>query len=203
MDGPFCEVKTPVLQRNHYLLMRHGHSQANEAGLIISDPARGIEGFGLSARGETQLATMTGNWKWPVPTRILHSDFLRTTQTAARIADHFGLIMQAEQRLRERFFGEFDALADTHYPDIWALDAEDAGHQRFGVESVTSVATRMRAVITTLEAQYRGETVLLVSHGDPLQILLTAIAGKPLQRHRDHPPLVPASITVLRDAVSQ
>ncbi|MFC3285433.1 histidine phosphatase family protein [Litchfieldella rifensis] len=182
--------------------MRHGHSQANEAGLIVSDPARGVEGFGLSARGEAQLAAVTSDWRWPVPTRVLHSDFLRTTQTAARIADHFGLIMQVEQRLRERFFGEFDTQADTHYPDVWALDAEDAGHQCRGVESVVAVARRMQAVISALEAQYSGETVLLVSHGDPLQILLTAVAGKPLQRHRDHPSLAPASITVLRDAGS-
>jgi len=39
--------------------------------------------------------------------------------------------------------------------------------------------------------------VLVVSHGDPLQILLTALAGKPLTKHREQPALLPASITLV------
>ncbi|MDW7749066.1 histidine phosphatase family protein, partial [Halomonas sp.] len=48
-----------------------------------------------------------------------------------------------------------------------------------------------------LEQRHAGETILLVSHGDPLQILLTALEGRELSRHRERPALTPASITVL------
>lgn len=183
--------------RNRYLLMRHGHSQANQQGLIISSPERGLNDFGLSAMGEQQLAKAVAEWGWPAPSRVVHSDFLRTTQTAARVASAFKLERVVDKRLRERFFGDFEGQADAHYPDVWALDSLDAGHCQHQVEAVSSVAARMSAVMEGLEQQYDGETILLVSHGDPLQILLTALAKKPLTQHREQPALLPASVTLI------
>lgn len=183
--------------RNRYLLMRHGHSQANQQKLIISSPERGISAFGLSEMGEQQLVQAIAKWAWPNPTRVIHSDFLRTTQTAARVASSFKLEMSKDERLRERYFGEFEGDGDNHYPDVWALDARDAEHCQHQVEAVSSVAARMMAVIEHWEAQTRDETILLVSHGDPLQILLTALAGKPLSQHREQLALSPASITAV------
>ncbi|PMR75718.1 histidine phosphatase family protein [Billgrantia endophytica] len=195
MSNSFLNAPTP--RRNHYLLMRHGHSQANERGLIVSTPRLGLTSFGLSPRGEAQLEALVADWRWPEPTRILHSDFQRTTETAAWVAKRFGLSLQAEPRLRERVFGEFEGQPDEHYARVWALDAHSPEHREHAVESVASVAARMQEVIASLESERRGETILLVSHGDPLQILLTALGGRPLSQHRDQPPLPPASITPL------
>nr|WP_298057387.1 histidine phosphatase family protein [uncultured Halomonas sp.] len=185
--------------RNRYLLMRHGHSQANQQGVIVSAPERGVENFGLSAHGEQQLAQVVASWRWPAPTRVVHSDFLRTTQTAARVAVKFGLVPSVDTRLRERHFGELEGQGDDRYPSVWALDAEDAKHRRYQVEAVSAVASRMRAVIEEWEQQVSGETIMLVSHGDPLQILLTALANKPLTQHREQQALLPASITQIGD----
>ncbi|MCH4563000.1 histidine phosphatase family protein [Halomonas sp. EGI 63088] len=186
--------------RNRYLLMRHGHSRANEQGLIISDPRHGLADYGLSAEGEAQLARLVDDWAWPAPTLVLHSDFLRTTQTAGRVAEHFGLSTSPEPRLRERHFGEFESRSADRYLEVWALDERDPAHRTHGVEPVAAVAARMQAVLEELERTVTGMTILLVSHGDPLQILLTALEGRPLNRHRDRPPLLPASITPLGDA---
>ena len=185
--------------RNRYLLMRHGHSQANQQGVIVSSPERGIERFGLSEHGEQQLAQLVADWQWPVPTRVVHSDFLRTRQTAAHVAARFGLVPSVDTRLRERNFGELEGQGDDHYPSVWALDAEDAEHRHYQVEGLSGVASRMQAVIAEWEQQVSGETILLVSHGDPLQILLTALANKPLTQHREQPALLPASITQVGD----
>lgn len=180
--------------RNRYLLMRHGHSQANQQGVIISSPERGVDNFGLSEHGEQQLAQLVADWQWPPITCVVHSDFLRTHQTAAHVAARFGVAARVDTRLRERFFGELEGQGDEHYPSIWALDAQDAHHQHHGVEAVSAVAQRMQAVIAEWEQRVGGETILLVSHGDPLQILLTALANKPLTQHREQPALLPASI---------
>nr|WP_295710470.1 histidine phosphatase family protein [uncultured Halomonas sp.] len=185
--------------RNRYLLMRHGHSQANQQAMIISSPERGLENFGLSEHGEQQLAQLVADWHWPAPTRVVHSDFLRTTQTAARVAVKFGLAPCMDKRLRERNFGDLEGRGDEHYPSVWALDAENAEHHHYQVEALSAVAQRMQAVIADWEQQVSGETILLVSHGDPLQILLTALAGKPLTTHRELTPLAPASITLYGD----
>ncbi|SDM42717.1 probable phosphoglycerate mutase [Franzmannia pantelleriensis] len=183
--------------RNRYLLMRHGHSQANQQGLIISHPDNGLEAYGLSPLGQAQLEQVVSEWHWPTPTRILHSDFLRTTETAARVARHFGLAMMPDVRLRERHFGILERQSDQRYPTVWALDAKDPTHSEHGVESVISVAQRLQTVVAELEVAHRDETILLVSHGDPLQILLTALAKRPLSAHRDRQALTPASITPL------
>ncbi|UYG03631.1 histidine phosphatase family protein [Halomonas sp. LR3S48] len=188
---------TPSQRRNRYLLMRHGHSQANARRLIISTPARGLTAFGLSEQGEAQLEALLAEWRWPIPTRILHSDFLRTTETARRVAAHFGIALQPEPRLRERDFGDLEGLEDSHYEDVWTHDAIDPEHGEDGVESVASVAARMQGVIASLEQALRDETMLLVSHGDPLQIMLTALEGRLLTEHRGREALLPASITML------
>ncbi|SEK43367.1 histidine phosphatase family protein [Halomonas daqiaonensis] len=182
---------------NRYLLMRHGHSLANQQGLIISSPERGLAGFGLSPRGQEQLDERLADWRWARPDRILHSDFLRTAETAERIARHFGLWLEAEPRLRERHFGAFEGEGSDCYTEVWARDARDPAHRHSGVEAVTEVAARMSAVITDLECRHAGETILLISHGDPLQILLTALESRDLSQHRERASLEPASITVL------
>jgi len=181
-------------RHNRYLLMRHGHSEANARGLIISSPQRGLDAYGLSPEGHAQLERVLAEWPWPAPTRLLHSDFLRTTQTAARVAARFGLSPVTEPRLRERHFGTLDGGPDDRYPAVWAQDAGDPDHRAFGVESVSSVAARLCAVLDAQERQCRGEVILLVSHGDPLQILLTVLAGHPLTAHRDREPLLPADL---------
>lgn len=183
--------------RNRYLLMRHGHSQANQQGVIVSTPECGVDNFGLSEIGEQQLVQLVVNWPWPVPTRIVHSDFLRTTETAAHVAARFGLEASVDTRLRERHFGELEGQSDDRYPSVWALDALDSEHQHHGIEAVSAVASRMRAVIEGWEQKVSGETIVLVSHGDPLQILLTALANKPLTQHREQQALLPASITLI------
>lgn len=190
-------LRTNYHWRNRYLLMRHGHSQANAQRKIISSPERGLTNYGLSEQGEQQLVDVLAQWRWPEPTRVVHSDFLRTTHTAARVTEAFALDMQQEERLRERHFGELDGQADSYYPEVWAFDAQSADHTQWQVEPVSRVAARMCAALDALEQRFEGETVLVVSHGDPLQILLTALAGKPLTQHREQPALLPASITLV------
>jgi len=196
--------------RNRYLLMRHGHSLANEAGLIISDPVQGIAGYGLSDEGHAHLKKLITDWQWPEPDVIVHSDFLRTTETARYVAEHFNLGMTIETGLRERCFGVYEGKGDLHYHEVWALDqaeidnSSEANNQNQHellqinqVETLDNVARRMLSVIERLEAQHEGSTLLLVSHGDPLQILLTSLDQKPLGQHRQREPLLPAGIISL------
>ncbi|KAF9918932.1 hypothetical protein BX616_004204 [Lobosporangium transversale] len=113
--------------------------------------------------------------------------------------------------LRERFFGEFEMKtpSDELYARVWREDAFNPFHERYGVESVVSVTKRMTDVIRDHECkemknrevssplsslpdeqeQEHGETwIVLVSHGDSLQILQAAMHGLSGDRHRqlDH-----------------
>lgn len=55
-----------------------------------------------------------------------------------------------------------------------------------GGESVAEVVARVRALLAGLEAEHAGRTLLLVSHGDLLSILVAAALGSPLREHRRH-----------------
>ncbi|GED21928.1 hypothetical protein HHA01_09050 [Halomonas halmophila] len=148
--------------------------------------------------GETLMA-----WHWALPTRVVHSDFLRTTQTAQRVAKWFDVEGVVDRRLRERDFGELEGQPDARYAEAWAQDALDAEHQCQGIEAVNRVAARLLAVIRDLEQASRDECVLLVSHGDPLQILLTALEGRDLRQHRDRALMQPADVVAWPPPVRQ
>lgn len=173
--------------RNSYLLMRHGESDANVSGVIVSDPKIGCERFGLTDRGAKQIIASVKGFTGEAITQIVCSDFLRTLQTAQLVANTLNL-PQPEQEvgLRERFFGKWEGMSAEHYENIWQRDEMDK-HSDDGVERPQEVAQRGLMVLERLEQQYQGEVILLVSHGDMLQILSTSIAGISPHKHRSLP----------------
>ena len=98
--------------------------------------------------------------------------------------------LRLETSLRERDFGELNMTDATNYQKIWSCDAQDPNHTEFSCESVTSVLSRTSALIQRLEEEYKHEErlILLVAHGDTLQITRTAFAGIAPECHRslDH-----------------
>ncbi|MCO5167682.1 MAG: histidine phosphatase family protein [Planctomycetes bacterium] len=181
---------------NVYLGQRHGESQANARGIIISDPARGVPGFGLTARGREQArAEVLGCPLLGPRAVIVSSDFLRARETAevARAALGAGPV-RLSAALRERWFGAHEGGSNAAYERVWARDREDPTHTDDGVEAAKAVRDRAWALVEALEAELRGETVLLVAHGDPLQLLQTAFLDRGAGEHRDLPPWAPGEV---------
>ncbi|KAJ6311128.1 hypothetical protein OIU76_015786 [Salix suchowensis] len=78
--------------------------------------------------------------------------------------------------LRERYFGpSFELFSHDKYPAIWAHDEKDPFMQLEGGESVNDVATRLASALEIIESEFQGCAVLIVSHGDPLQIFQTVL----------------------------
>ena len=71
------DSKTGQSWSNRYLVMRHGHSEANGQGIIVSTPEIGCSRYGLTGRGREQVAATLEGWSLPKPDRIFSSDFLR------------------------------------------------------------------------------------------------------------------------------
>jgi probable phosphoglycerate mutase len=186
---------------NSYYALRHGHSLANEQGVIVSKPENGCAGYGLSEQGRAQiLHSLQSAEDLDANTIILSSDFKRARESA-EIA-HEMLACSApvslDTGLRERFFGTFELASDKHYAEVWREDASDPDSQAMGVESVNQVMQRVTSVIARCEARYSNSTILLISHGDALQILQTAFAGRDGSTHRQLEHLRTAEIRKLR-----
>jgi probable phosphoglycerate mutase len=189
---------------NRYFAMRHGHSLANQQGIIVSHPENGCDRFGLSELGQSQVKqSLAQENDLDDSTIVLSSDFRRARESA-RIAHQMldcAADISFEPRLRERYFGELEMASDDRYKEVWQEDASNADSQLNGCESVNQVMARVTALVMNCEERYADETILLVSHGDALQILQTAFALLDGARHRQLQHLHTAEIRRLTMAV--
>ncbi|XP_057496134.1 uncharacterized protein LOC130781095 isoform X2 [Actinidia eriantha] len=137
---------SPFLE-NRYWVLRHGKSIPNERGLIVSSMENGtLEEYKLASEGVNQ-ALFAGE-----------------------------LFHKVIEDLRERFFGlSYELSSHDKYPEIWALDEKDPFMKPEGGESVSDVVSRLTKALITIESEVQGCSILVVSHGDPLQILQTII----------------------------
>ena len=171
---------------NRTFILRHGHSEANAAGLIVSDLQRGRSGYGLTEQGREQVRHTFRQTSLPTPVVIVSSPFLRAVQTAEIAADHLGVsTVTQDDRLRERWFGEFELTKDTNYQKVWGQDAIDPTHTQWQVESTAEVAERLADLYTALNDRYPKHAILLVAHGDMASTLLCWAQGEDLRHHRE------------------
>ena len=180
--------------RNRYFLMRHGQSKANVAGLIVSSAERDAAGdYGLSDRGRDQALDAAKRSELTPETVIFSSPFARARQTAEIVRGHLGAPpVTIEKSLAERFFGDWDGTDSAHYEKVWAED--QSGITSAGAEPADAVQDRVTALVAEADRRHDGRDILLVSHGDALQILLTGFAGLPAGTHRSVPHLETAEI---------
>ncbi|KAK1559162.1 hypothetical protein Q3G72_011323 [Acer saccharum] len=182
--------KTTSFLHNRYWILRHGKSIPNEKGLIVSSLENGTrpeyqlapDGVNQAQlAGELFLKELNQNNIAIENVRIYYSPFSRTTHTAKVVASVLNLPFDGPQckvmeDLRERYFGPtFELMSHEKYPEIWALDEKDPFIPPEGGESVNDVASRLAVAMATMESEFQGCSILVVSHGDPLQILQTIL----------------------------
>ncbi|KAH1092449.1 hypothetical protein AAZX31_14G001900 [Glycine max] len=176
--------------KNRYWVLRHGKSIPNERGIIVSSMENGTRPeFQLASDGvhQAQLAAQSFQKELEannIPlanVRICYSPFSRTTHTANVVSTLLNLPFDGPhckviQDLRERYFGpSFELLSHDKYQVIWDIDEKDPFLGPEGGESVKDVACRLATAMATMESEFQGCAVLVVSHGDPLQILQTIL----------------------------
>lgn len=193
----------PPSLRNVYYALRHGRSEANALGIVASDPANALSRYGLTEDGRREVSRKLS----PARVRALglaggaavvcvSSDFLRARETAALFCELNGFSPPAlDARLRERFFGELELGPSAEsYACVWALDAAEPAHGRWGCETTGAVLARLLDLVSDLERLHERKSIVLVSHGDPLQILAAHFAGLGPGEHRKLPQIETAEL---------
>lgn len=107
---------------------------------------------------------------------VFASPLERTSETAAPIAKRLGLRVRRERQLIECDFGEWTGgkLADLSKLPAWnTVQRYPSGFRFPGGESFVEVQTRMVEITATWQQQFPGQTVIAVSHADPIK---TAVA---------------------------
>jgi probable phosphoglycerate mutase len=185
---------------NRFSVMRHAQSSANVAGIIVSRIGSDLRGdYGLTGHGRRQALAAAQGCGLPPDTVIYSSDFARARQTAEIVRAHLGAVEVVMARsLRERRFGRWEGSAVGNYACVWAADETDACHADGSVEPAAAVLDRVTAFVAELERRHRGRRILLVSHGDTLQILQAGFLRVDPSRHRSLPHLATAEIRLLQ-----
>lgn len=159
--------------------------------------------FSLSEEGERQVRAsaeaMKASGMLDEDTIIISSPFSRCRRTAEIIREVLGASAQIifDERLRERWFGNWERKDNGSYDKVWSEDRTNANHTVEGVESAADVQRRTASLIEELERRYEGKKIILVSHGDALQIMQTGFAKAHPSTHRELKHLETAEIREL------
>jgi len=191
--------------KNDYFALRHGQSQANVAKIVLSDLEDGKkEEYTLTREGEGQveisIRKAKGEELLGSDTVIYSSPFSRAKKTAEIAREILGVQEDIifDDRLRERWFGDWEKTDNTAYEKVWKDDNKNPEHKEKNVESAAEVLKRTTALIKDLEEKYENKNILLVSHGDALQILQTGFLKISPAKHREVPHLNTAEIRKLK-----
>lgn len=175
------------------ILVRHGVTDWNEQGRLM-----GRSDIELNERGRAQAQAVAEALR-ELPVRaVVSSPQRRTQQTAAAIAVMHQLPVRTEDALAEVQLGRWqgmswDDLRDD--PEVPAYLADPT----YTSDAFEAGATVHERVVPCVEALRAGaeDTMVVVSHGDPLRILLAHYLGMPLAAYR-RMEVAPGSVSLVR-----
>ncbi|MEI5011380.1 bifunctional RNase H/acid phosphatase [Streptomyces sp. NPDC087659] len=115
---------------------------------------------------------------------IVSSPLKRCRQTAEAVAARLGLDVHIDEGLRETDFGAWEGLTfaevrERYGDDLDAWLASPKAAPTGGGESFATVARRVAATRDRLVREYRGRTVLVVTHVTPIKTLVRLAIGAP------------------------
>ena len=153
------------------ILVRHGRTAANAAGLLQGrmDPALDEVGNAQAARiGAFLRSTSTE------PPVVMSSPLLRARQTAAHIADDVTI----DERWQEIAYGIYEGrpLADVGASQ-WARWRADDHFALEGGESLAALLARVRPALDDLLALAAERDVVVVSHVSPIKAAIAWALG--------------------------
>jgi probable phosphoglycerate mutase len=158
------------------LFVRHGHTPTT--GKVLPGRARGLH---LSEQGRAQADAVAGRLAALSKIDAVYASPLeRTRETAAPIAAARGLRVRTDRRLLEADIGEWTGLelkAVRRLPEWKKVHSHPTGFRFPGGESFPEMQDRMLAAVERLQADHAGETVVAVSHADPIKAAVAHALG--------------------------
>ncbi|MCA0335972.1 MAG: MSMEG_4193 family putative phosphomutase [Actinobacteria bacterium] len=190
------------------LLVRHGHSTANERGIL----AGWMPEVALTERGRAQAALVAERIADLTVARLVSSPLQRCRETAALIRTPDGPDVEVDDRLGECGYGEWTGrpLGELAEDPLWRRVQDDpataafADSTAYAGESLATMTARVVGAVRALDAEVAeraGPDALWIalSHGDPIKAVLASAAGGGVaQLQRWH--VDPGSVSVVRFA---
>ncbi|KAF5476819.1 hypothetical protein F2P56_003515 [Juglans regia] len=191
----------PFRLSNRYFLVRAGESEYESLGIINTNPvAKTSVDSGLSEKGKKQTlraafelkamgACENGCWIWPSITQRAYqaAEIIASVNRVSR-----SYIVPEYSFLDARGLGAYEGKNLDSVSEVYASDSISTRIKPPPIddgtpnESVADVFVRVTQLMSILETQYSGDTVIIVSpDSDNLTILQAGLVGLDLRRHRD------------------
>ena len=171
------------------------HAVTPQTGPMLTGRAGGVD---LSEKGREQAAAL-GARLADLPIAVVYaSPIERTMQTAAAVAAHHDLPVEALPGVIEADYGEWTGgtISELAKTDLWRTVQRAPSRARFpNGESMTEMQARMVGALEELVARHPGETVVVVSHADPIKAAIAHFTGMHLDQFQ-RIVVSPASVTV-------
>ena len=159
-------------------LIRHGESEANVAGRINDDPSRQVN---LTERGRAQAKAAAEKLHAVRFTRAYVSEFPRARQTAMILLRHHTCPLYIDARINERRTGmdwqPVEAFHGLVHPDPLHIRPKQG-------ESFLEQMERLRSFLDEIAACRKDETVLAVSHENPILAAVALTVDDPVETAR-------------------
>jgi probable phosphoglycerate mutase len=171
------------------LLVRHGQSEWNAAGLMQGQTAH----VPLTPLGHGQARGAARELAGLAPGAMLSSDLRRAVQTAEHCARATGLPFTTTPALREQGYGVLEGRPSRELWDV--VDWTDPHWSAEGGESLAQLHARVAGLLAGLLARPPAAVVALVTHGDTIRAAQAVAAGL---GPADLPAVTPHNGTVTR-----
>lgn len=164
------------------ILVRHGLTDWNEDGRLLghSDVPLNERGLAQAKRVAAALADL--------PVRaVISSPQARARETATPIASAHGLDVTLENGVEEVWLTEEwigKTVSELRGNDDLERLIEDPTHACDSIELAADVQRRVVATVDALESSRPGDTVVVVSHGDPIRLAIGHYIGLALEQFR-------------------
>jgi broad specificity phosphatase PhoE len=154
-------------------LVRHGETDYNAQGIF-----QGYAPIPLSLHGRQQAALVAERLTSIQPQVLYSSDIWRAQETANIIGARLGLPVQPCAGLREWHVGTWAGKpADEYQAHLQALGAHPVTYVPAGGESQVQTQARVVAQMQAFAGQHSHDTILCVSHGKAIDLLVRHILG--------------------------
>ena len=179
-----------------FVLVRHGATTTT--GQVLPGRAPGLH-LAEAGRAQAEAAAAAIARLRPRPRALYVSPLERARETAAPIAAALGLRASVERGLNECDFGAWTGkrLANLARRAEWRTVQHAPSGFRFPEgESFAEMQQRVWSALERLAARHRGQSVVCVSHADPIKAAVTFALGVPLDLFQ-RTVISPASISVV------
>lgn len=157
-----------------FLVVRHA-----EAAYPDPDPVGGRD-LGLTANGRGQARALAAHLAGERVAAVFTSTMGRAEQTAQIVADELGLAAEELPGVQEYAIGDLVGSQDQAAVDAvfesWVSGDLAAAYP--GGESGADLVARFGTAIEEVADSYRGETVVVISHGGVMAVAIPRLAGR-------------------------